>query len=260
MQEKTDGFAREMQCLVLPHEAADGPANMALDEALLERVASGADTAYLRTYGWTTPTLSLGYFQRLTEIQADPRFQSVPMVRRLTGGGAIWHHHELTYALVVAANHPLARPSTGLYQTVHAAIIDALLEVGISAARRGAATGSGHVDKKRPLLCFTDTDPEDIVTVGVKVVGSAQRRRGGAVLQHGSLLLAHSSCTPELLGVCDVADESAGNHEWSDRLLARIPSAVGLRRLDAHVPTEIRARTWELQHARYENPAWTGLR
>ena len=260
MHEQTAGFAGEIQCDVFPHETAAGPANMALDEALLERVAAGVGTAYLRTYGWTTPTLSLGYFQHLVDVQADPRFQSVPLVRRLTGGGAIWHHHELTYALVVAANHPLARPSTGLYQTVHAAIVNALLEVGISAARRGTARGNGHDDKKRPLLCFTDIDPEDIVTDGVKVVGSAQRRRGGAVLQHGSLLLARSCRTPELLGVCDVADESAGNHDWSDRLLARIPPALGLRRLDAQVPAEARARASELQRARYQNPAWTGLR
>ena len=233
---------------------------MALDEALLERVAGEAANGYLRTYGWTTPTLSLGYFQHLDEVQADPRFQTVPMVRRLTGGGAIWHHHELTYALVVPASHPLARRSTGLYHTVHGAIAHALREEGISAARRGDATRSGHVDKKRPLLCFTAIDPEDIVTDGVKVVGSAQRRRGGAVLQHGSLLLARSSRTPELLGVCDVADESAGNHDWSDRLLARIPAALGLRRFDTQVPPEARARALELQHARYENPAWTGLR
>ena len=84
---------------------------MALDEALLERSAGGAGTAFLRTYGWTTPTLSLGYFQRLAEVQADPRFRSVPLVRRLTGGGAIWHHHEVTYALVVAG-----QPSAGASQ------------------------------------------------------------------------------------------------------------------------------------------------
>jgi lipoyl(octanoyl) transferase len=260
VREPTAGIAGELQCHVLPHEVAGGAANMALDEALLEWVAGGAGMAYLRTYAWTAPTLSLGYFQHLDDVQADPRFQSVPLVRRLTGGGAIWHHHELTYALVVAASYPLARPSTGLYQTVHAAILSALREAGISAARRGDDRGSPNVDKKRPFLCFTDIDPEDIVTDGVKVVGSAQRRRGGAVLQHGSLMLARSYRTPELLGVCDVADESAGNHDWSDRLLARIPPALGLRRLEAQVPPEARARALELQHARYENPMWTGLR
>ena len=146
LQERTAGLADGMQCHVLPHETANGPVNMALDEALLERVAGGAGTAFLRTYGWTTPTLSLGYFQRLTEVQADPRFRSVPLVRRLTGGGAIWHHHEVTYALVVAANHPLAHPSTGLYEAVHAAIADALSERGsprpggVSAAERSMLT------------------------------------------------------------------------------------------------------------------------
>jgi lipoate-protein ligase A len=216
--------------------------------------------AYLRTYGWTTPTLSLGYFQRLTEVQADPRFQSVAMVRRLTGGGAIWHHHEVTYALIVTADHPLARPSTRLYHTVHAAIAVALVEAGISAARRGDAGRSGRGDQKRPVLCFTDAGPDDIVTNGVKIVGSAQRRRGRAVLQQGSLLLARSCRTPELIGVCDVAGESAGDHDWSERLLARIPSALGLRRLDAEVPVEAQVRASELERARYKNPAWTGRR
>ncbi len=90
-----------LTCRVLPYETADGPANMALDEALLDAVAADAETAYLRTYGWTVPTLSLGYFQRLAEVQADARWQSVAVVRRLTGGGAIWHHQEVTYALIV---------------------------------------------------------------------------------------------------------------------------------------------------------------
>ena len=66
--------------------------------------------------------------------------------------------------------------------------------------------------------------------------------------------------TPELLGVCDVADESAGNHDWSDRLLAANSSA--LWDCGALTPGSgaVRARALELQHARYQNPAWTGLR
>ena len=94
---------------------------MALDEAMLEAVARD-EAAYLRFYGWTVPTLSLGYFQRMAEVRADPRWRRRPIVRRPTGGGAIWHHHELTYALAVPAGSPLVRPNTALYRAVHGAI------------------------------------------------------------------------------------------------------------------------------------------
>ena len=63
-------------CHVYPYEIADGPANMALDEALLDVVsAAGKPRAVLRTYGWSEPTLSLGYFQRLAEVRCDSRLQ-----------------------------------------------------------------------------------------------------------------------------------------------------------------------------------------
>jgi lipoyl(octanoyl) transferase len=250
----------ELACLVLEHRAGDGPANMALDEALLEIVAAGLHTAFVRTYAWTSPTLSLGYFQNLDDARADSRFQSVPLVRRLTGGGAIWHHHDLTYALVVPAAHPLARPSTGLYNVVHGAIIGALLDLGIPTARRGESSQIVVRDQRRPLLCFTDPDPEDIVTKGVKIVGSAQRRRRGAVLQHGSLLLARSSRTPELLGVSDVAGESAGRHDWADRLVKCIVKALVLEPRAADIPAEAAALAEGLEAARYRNPGWTALR
>ena len=253
-------LSQKTPCLVLEHRAADGPANMALDEALLEMVAAGHGVACVRTYVWTTPTLSLGYFQNLEQVRADSRFQSVPLVRRLTGGGAIWHHHELTYALVVPAGHPLVRPSTRLYNAVHGAMVEALLELGIPAVRRGESRQTIVGDQKRPLLCFTDRDPEDIVTKGVKIVGSAQRRRGGAVLQHGSLLLARSCRTPELLGVSDVAGESAGHHDWADRIVKRIINALELEPRAADIPARVAARAAELDVARYRNPAWIALR
>ena len=249
-----------MACLVIEHRAADGPANMALDEALLEMVATGPGTAFVRTYAWTIPTLSLGYFQKLDQARADLRFQSVPLVRRLTGGGAIWHHHELTYALAVPARHPLARPSTGLYNVVHGAIIEFLTELGIKASRRGESGQMVARDQRRPLLCFTDPDPEDIVTKGVKIVGSAQRRRQGAVLQHGSLLLSRSSRTPELFGVSDVAGESAGHHDWSDRLVKRIVDALGLELRLADIPAKAAAFAAELEMSRYRNSDWIALR
>ena len=104
--------------------------------------------AYLRTYGWTVPTLSLGYFQQLAVVRRDPRWRSVPIVRRLTGGGAIWHHHELTYALIVPASHPSTRPDTAVYRAVHGAIARRAGGVGHpgrSAGRGGPEPTEGGV-------------------------------------------------------------------------------------------------------------------
>jgi lipoate-protein ligase A len=248
-------------CHIYPYEIADGPANMALDEALLDAVAGfGSPAAVLRTYGWSEPTLSLGYFQRLAEVGADSRWRSVALVRRPTGGGAIWHHHEMTYALAVALEHPLARPSTQLYRAVHAAIVGGLVEFGVRADRSGEVFPPADCERSRPLLCFTDRSPEDILFQGTKVVGSAQRRRGGAVLQHGSVLLARSCQTPELAGLCDVADLSADPSVWSDRLAEWIGKAVGQHRMAVPLPEAIRVLAKERESNRYRDPAWTGIR
>jgi lipoate-protein ligase A len=246
--------------LVFPFELADGATNMALDEALLDTVARGSEVALLRTYGWSVPTLSLGYFQHLEEAQAGPRWRSVPTVRRLSGGGAIWHHHEVTYALAVPASHPLARPSSKLYRAVHAAVLDSLRSRKVSAFRRGEQATSEKSEQKRAFLCFTDTNPEDIVACGMKIVGSAQRRRAGAVLQHGSLLLTRSDKTPELPGVCDVADCPAEPITWSTMLNEQIPGALGLSPLAVSVPEELRDKAREWKENRYLDLRWTGLR
>src|SRR5688572_18940982 len=126
-------------CLVLPVEIADGATNMALDEALLDEVADDPTHAVLRTFGWSAPTLSLGCFQKVADAEADPRWRGAPIVRRPTGGGAIWHHHEVTYTVVVPGDHPLARHAVDLYRATHAAIADVLGTQGIAAGRRGAS-------------------------------------------------------------------------------------------------------------------------
>ncbi len=249
-----------MTCHVLPHESADGPANMALDEALLDIVANGSGTAYLRTYGWTIPTLSLGYFQKFANVRADPRWSNTAVVRRLTGGGAIWHHHEVTYALIVPVAHPMARPSKALYRTVHVAIAEILETFGVHARRRGDPVPQSLDRRNRPLLCFTDSDPEDIVSSGVKIVGSAQRRRSDAILQHGSVLLRHSDHTPELAGVCDLAPVDAAVRDVSDQLLTRIPKVLDFDPVATDVPEKVRARVAELERTVYRNADWMGLR
>lgn len=245
-------------CWVLPFESADGPGNMALDEALLDAVADDPSAAVLRTYDWTAPTLSLGYFQRWADALADPRWRDAPIVRRPTGGGAIWHDRELTYAVVVPGDHPLARPNTELYHAVHEAIADLLRSQGLAADRLGAeATPDGA---RRPFLCFSDRDPADIVAGGVKVVGSAQRRRAGAVLQHGAVLLARSSATPELPGAGDLGPVSPDAMSWANRLRERIPAALGLRAQSRDVPDAVRRRARTLEQTVYRNPEWTRRR
>src|SRR4051812_6323486 len=247
-----------LACAMFPFSNADGPANMALDEALLESTAAAGDFAALRTYGWSVPTLSLGYFQHLAEMADDPRWRAVPRVRRPTGGGAIWHHHELTYALVLPAAHPLARPNVALYRAVHSAIADLLRGHGVEASRRGAGTAS-HAGG-RPFLCFTDCDPEDLVCLGVKIVGSAQRRRAGAILQHGSMLLKRSPITPELGGAGDLGSATSDPRYWSEVLSKGLPQALGLVPQEEDFPATLRQAADALEREVYRNHAWNRRR
>jgi lipoate-protein ligase A len=247
-----------MRCRIFAYESADGPTNMGLDEALLDAVAEDPSFALLRTYGWTEPTLSLGYFQPLAQVHADPRWHGVSVVRRPTGGGAIWHHHELTYALVVPAAYAQARPATALYHAVHSALAAVLRRHGVEAAARGP--GPPAEPATRPFLCFADRDPEDLVCRGAKIVGSAQRRRSGAILQHGSMLLRHSPVTPELPGLGDLAGGSTDSRFWSGIVAAELCAGLGLAGALEEIPARLRQRGVTREREVYRNDAWNRRR
>jgi lipoyl(octanoyl) transferase len=229
---------------------------MAMDEALLDAVADDPSMAVVRTYEWTTPTLSLGYFQRMADVSADPRWASTPIVRRPTGGGALWHDIEVTYAVVIPSTHPASRPSRLLYQTVHEAIAEQLRSFGIPATRRGGANEQ-MADRNRHFLCFTDCDEQDIVVRNVKVVGSAQRRRGGAVLQHGSLLLGRSRMTPELPGLNDLGLNFTDSANWAERLRAVLTEALRIPAVVDQFRPEEQHKASSLRDQVYDNPEWT---
>jgi lipoate-protein ligase A len=247
-----------MRCRVFSYESADGPSNMARDEAMLDAVAEDPSCALLRTYGWSEPTLSLGYFQPVALADGEPRWRGQPLVRRPTGGGAIWHHHELTYALVLPAAHPLARPSSALYQGVHAALARLLQAHGIDVQRRGPDAPPQSAG--RPFLCFADRDPEDLVVHGIKLVGSAQRRRSGAVLQHGSMLLQSSPRTPELAGLGDVSRAALDPSYWSELVTGALPEALGIVASREEFPTILQSRARDLERQVYRNLAWNRRR
>ena len=185
--------------LMIEPAAQSGAWNMAVDEVLLQSAIDDG-LATLRWYTWREPTVSLGYFQRDEELLSDPRLVGLPRVHRLSGGGTLVHDRELTYSLALPASQRLFEQPTELYRLVHLAFVDAFQNRGVTLNLRGKTVKQST----EPVLCFSREDEHDLVLDGHKVLGSAQRRRRGAVLQHGGLLLGASMVTPELPGIGDL--------------------------------------------------------
>jgi lipoate-protein ligase A len=161
--------------------------NMAVDEALLAGVTGGGAGPTLRLYSWRPPGISLGHFQPagMADLGACAR-HGVGVVRRITGGGAVFHFGDVTACLVCPAGTlpRSVRESYRLLSGVHAA---ALRSLGLDARIGGEAPPLPH--RLRPGYdCFARLTECDVAVGGVKVAGSAQRRRGGAVLHHTSVV------------------------------------------------------------------------
>jgi lipoate-protein ligase A len=183
---------------------------MAIDTALLERAEAGE--RWLRLYAWE-PCLSFGRHE-----PAERRYDAEEIlarglvaVRRPTGGRAVWHEAELTYA--VAAPSELAGGLREAYSEIHEMLCDALRALGAAAelapARRAAPIDAG--------ACFAFAAGGEVLVSGRKVIGSAQLRQGAALLQHGSLLLD---------GDQDVVPAVSRGSPASDRSLA-LSAALG---------------------------------
>lgn len=211
--------------------------NMAVDAALLEESLS-RDAIFLRLYRWSEATISLGYFQKGAEQQHDPRLANLPTVRRLSGGGAILHHHEQTYSCCLPPTHPLAQQPSQLYGQLHAVFVEWLSEFGVAVAPRGR--DSHRSDE--PFLCFQREAAPDLVVKGHKVLGSAQRRRRGAVLQHGSLLLRASEHAPELLGISELASVFSDSAMTNLALAERLAKCLGDESLRTDLPPTVRQK------------------
>jgi len=229
---------------------ADPGFNMGLDEALLE--AEEAPPT-LRLYTWDPDTLSLGYFQKFADVPAaagiDGRKPGA-IVRRITGGGAIHHVHELTFSFVAPLAQRLYQgPLAGSYERVHAAVAAALAEFGIAASLRREQTLASDIAATG--MCFHKSSELDLVWGGKKGVGSAQRRTRGRVLHHGSIKLESSVFEGEIATVRESARRVAASEfaivlraaferVLEIRLVSGIPEAhersrarrLGLRYLD----------------------------
>lgn len=172
---------------LIDDRAVGGAENMARDLALLKEAEKPGAVPVLRFYRWQPAAVSLGAAQKAGEEvdEAFCRARGVDIVRRPSGGGAILHEDELTYALAApVAAHPAFGDLLGSYYLVVEGLRKGLEKLGVQSEIRGGPGGGGP---ERYLPCFALAGRHDLTAGGRKIIGSAQRRRKNAFLQHGSL-------------------------------------------------------------------------
>ncbi len=166
-----------------------GAFNMSVDRALFENYKKG-DLPVFRVYGWRPPAISLGRFQNPAKFLNMEKCaeKGISVVRRITGGGAIFHDQELTYSFVCGDDIFQGLSVKESYKEINRFLTVSYRELGIDA--------SYHLDlaesfsATRSSFCFAGREPYDIVANGLKIGGNAQRRAHGKIFQHGSIPLS----------------------------------------------------------------------
>ena len=168
-----------MQCRFIDTDFMDAYANMAIDEAILHY----CEIPVLRVYGWKPEAISIGYNQNLEEINLK-NCKNIALVRRITGGKAIFHDKEITYSFILPESLDLLpKEINESYKEIAKALVLALkkfnLDVEIKKVPERIATS----------ICFNSSNWYELLANSRKISGSAQRRMDGKMLQHGSILI-----------------------------------------------------------------------
>ena len=247
-----------------------GAWNMAVDEALL---MSGGGPV-LRLYSWNPACLSIGYGQRIADVDRERLIGAGwDVVRRPTGGRAILHVDELTYCVVLPGGHPLAEGNMiASYQRLSQALVaglNGLIEAPMAEAQANKRGRNGPV-------CFETLSHYEITVEGRKLVGSAQLRRAAGILQHGSIPLGG-----DIGRICDVlaySDDDSRQEarqqvrqcattlngvRWEDvanALISGFTSAFDVDFVRSELSIEERYKAEELFETVYNNPTWTERR
>jgi lipoate-protein ligase A len=255
----------------------DGPANMAVDEAIAEAVGAGRAPSTLRFYGWRPGCLSLGYAQPAADVLCEQlRAHGWDVVRRLTGGRAILHIDELTYSIVTPLDDP--RVEGGVvesYRRLSGGLISGLERLG---APVHAGKSDGSARGFDGPVCFEVPSDYEITAHGKKLLGSAQTRRGGVVLQHGALPLfgditrivdglvfeseaAREEARTRLLGRAITLEEALGRQigfaEVAEALASGLRDELCLSLKPGSLSPEEQSRAEELRATKYASTEWT---
>lgn len=246
---------------------ADGATNMATDEALLRRARRTGETVY-RVYAWSRPTVSLGRNQvaRGRYDLGRATAQGIDFVRRPTGGRAILHHREITYAVAgPAAAFGSLRES---YRAINRLLLEALRTLGID-AREAEVSTRAPIPSVAP--CFEAPVAGEVVAGGRKLVGSAQVRDGDAFLQHGSILidddqhilstlLDHSQPIPAPATIRALTGRALSADEFATALSRALQAVGGTRPQPLELEESLIADVQLLVRARYAAADWTWRR
>ncbi|MBU1357096.1 MAG: lipoate--protein ligase family protein [Candidatus Edwardsbacteria bacterium] len=167
----------------------DGAYNMALDQALVESVGSGASLPVIRFFGWNPPAVSLGYNQKIKDLDIEAcRKAGFDIVRRPTGGRAVIHQDEFTYSVIARENDPVIGGTImETYGRIAQGLLAGLKILGVAAEM--VRSSAPDIPATASALCFAAAGRYEITAGGKKLIGSAQRRMNGVILQQGSLLM-----------------------------------------------------------------------
>ena len=252
----------------------NGAWNMAVDEAVLEAVAAGEAPATLRFYAWSPPCISIGYAQKLQDFDLERlRADGVELVRRPSGGRAVLHKQELTYCLCITADD--GRVSGGVlasYRRLSWGFMEGLRYLGLDSTLMEGEGGEQAV----PAACFNAPSRYELTAAGRKIVGSAQWRHNGGVLQHGSVPL--NADVAELVNYMAVseAERQAAREalrcragtlsaalgrpvsflEVTTALAQGLAEVLELEWLEAELTTAERVRAKMLMREKYGSEAW----
>ena len=232
--------------------------NMAVDEAIFAVSQRAYTLPVLRLYGWSPDALSIGYFQSAREVDHVRRSRrDLDLVRRSTGGAAILHSCELTFSICIDVSGATRQGATEwVYAEVNAALLRALQRLGVEAHARG---DTGHpTPRSRPTpFCFARPSRFDLMVGDRKLVGSAQRRRGSLILQHGSIPLRESGLAPRAVSVEAAAGRNVAFGEAARAIRLGFESHFGAAFMERTLRADEQQLAQRLSADKYRADHWT---